>query len=123
MIPIIIILCFLVLENLCKCSSILDLETAKSDAVDSLLKRVCSRQMSECPSMATNEEMISESNRRMLAMQKRYISYATLRRDLVPCTYPGASYYNCRVGGEVNHYNRGCEIITRCARQITDIHS
>ncbi|XP_051133338.1 protein RALF-like 24 [Andrographis paniculata] len=63
------------------------------------------------------EIMDSESSRRVLVMQRRYISYATLLRDLVPCNRPGASYYNCKAGPAVaNSYNRGCEIITRCAR-------
>lgn len=49
-------------------------------------------------------------------MGKRYISYETLRRDVVPCGTPGASYYNCRKNEVANPYNRGCEIITLCAR-------
>lgn len=49
-------------------------------------------------------------------MGKRYISYETLKRDLVPCGTPGASYYNCKGKGVANPYNRGCEIITRCSR-------
>ncbi|CAA0840403.1 Protein RALF-like 24 [Striga hermonthica] len=60
--------------------------------------------------------MDSESNRRVLFMRKRYISYDTLRRDLVPCDKPGASYYNCRTPGVANSYTRGCSVITRCAR-------
>ncbi|KAL8486911.1 hypothetical protein ACS0TY_023557 [Phlomoides rotata] len=67
--------------------------------------------------MAAEEEMMdSESNRRALLMRRRYISYETLRRDLVPCDRPGASYYNCKGPGVANSYSRGCEIITRCAR-------
>ncbi|KAK6266081.1 hypothetical protein QUC31_016918 [Theobroma cacao] len=64
--------------------------------------------------------MESESNRRVLVMQRRYISYETLRRDMVPCAKPGASYYDCNAG-QANPYNRGCEVITRCARGIKDI--
>lgn len=60
--------------------------------------------------------MESESSRRVLMMGKKYISYDTLKRDLVPCGTPGASYYNCKGKGVANPYNRGCEIITRCAR-------
>ncbi|KAH7833620.1 hypothetical protein Vadar_008134 [Vaccinium darrowii] len=69
------------------------------------------------------EMMDSESNRRVLAMQRRFISYETLKRDLVPCTRPGSSYYNCRAAGAANPYNRGCEVITGCARDISDIKS
>ncbi|KAL8245611.1 hypothetical protein R6Q59_011869 [Mikania micrantha] len=58
----------------------------------------------------------SENSRRVLLMEKKYISYETLRRDVVPCGKPGASYYNCRGNGVANPYNRGCEVITFCAR-------
>ncbi|KAI4369259.1 hypothetical protein MLD38_017720 [Melastoma candidum] len=71
----------------------------------------------------TGGEMESETSRRLLMMQpvKRYISYETLRRDMVPCTNPGASYYNCEAGrSRANPYTRGCEVITGCARIIKD---
>ncbi|CAN8259095.1 unnamed protein product [Cochlearia groenlandica] len=60
-------------------------------------------------------EMDSEINRRMLAM-RRYISYGALRRNTVPCSRRGASYYNCRRGAQANPYTRGCSVITRCRR-------
>ncbi|KFK39677.1 protein ralf-like 24 [Arabis alpina] len=68
------------------------------------------------------EEMMmpSEISRRVMMMRKQYISYATLRRDMVPCQKPGASYYACR-SGQANSYSRGCSIITRCARDTSDI--
>ncbi|CAD6222743.1 unnamed protein product [Miscanthus lutarioriparius] len=43
-----------------------------------------------------------------------FISYAALSRDSVPCSLPGASYYNCRPGAEANPYSRGCSAITQC---------
>ncbi|XP_062183046.1 rapid alkalinization factor-like [Phragmites australis] len=43
-----------------------------------------------------------------------YISYGALRRDSVPCSRRGASYYNCRPGAQANPYHRGCSRITRC---------
>ncbi|KQK04278.1 rapid alkalinization factor 23 [Brachypodium distachyon] len=43
-----------------------------------------------------------------------YISYGALRRDNVPCSVRGASYYNCRPGAQGNPYSRGCSAITRC---------
>ena len=43
-----------------------------------------------------------------------YISYGALRRDSVPCSVRGASYYNCRPGAQGNPYSRGCSAITRC---------
>ncbi|KAM1142638.1 hypothetical protein ACFX13_032344 [Malus domestica] len=72
----------------------------------------CSEKLGEC---LTEPEMESESSRRILAMQKKYISYGTLKRDSVPCGTPGASYYNCHAVA-ANPYNRGCEVITGCAR-------
>ncbi|KAG6575064.1 Protein RALF-like 33, partial [Cucurbita argyrosperma subsp. sororia] len=58
-------------------------------------------------------EMDSEINRRILATT-RYISYGALRRNNVPCSRRGASYYNCRPGAQANPYTRGCSAITRC---------
>lgn len=78
-------------------------------------QRVCSKGIEDCFTDA--ELMESESSRRVLVMQKKYISYDTLRRDMVPCDKPGASYYECH-SGQANSYNRGCQIITRCARGI-----
>ncbi|CAL9132244.1 unnamed protein product [Musa acuminata var. zebrina] len=42
------------------------------------------------------------------------VSRFALRRDSVPCSSRGASYYNCRPGAEVNPYVRSCSAITRC---------
>ncbi|KAJ0264251.1 Rapid alkalinization factor 23 [Hirschfeldia incana] len=64
---------------------------------------------------AAEFEMDSEINRRMLA-NRRYISYGALRRNSVPCSRRGASYYNCRRGAQANPYSRGCSVITRCRR-------
>ncbi|XP_022734658.1 protein RALF-like 24 [Durio zibethinus] len=102
----------------CDSVSILDLDNAlKASEVDVMVRRVCTKKLEDC---LEEQEMESESNRRVLVMQRRYISYETLRRDMVPCLKPGASYYDCHAG-EANPYNRGCEIITRCARGIKDI--
>uniref|UniRef100_A0A0E0FCZ4 Rapid alkalinization factor 1 n=1 Tax=Oryza meridionalis TaxID=40149 RepID=A0A0E0FCZ4_9ORYZ len=54
-----------------------------------------------------------EAHRRVLA-GRGYISYQSLRRDSVPCSRRGASYYNCRPGASANPYHRGCSRITRC---------
>ncbi|KAI3716448.1 hypothetical protein L1987_67337 [Smallanthus sonchifolius] len=86
--------------------SILNPNSVKKDDLDSIGKRVCEE----------DEMMESETSRRLLLMRKRYISYETLRRDVVPCGTPGSSYYNCQRNGDANPYNRGCEIITFCAR-------
>ncbi|KAF8648695.1 hypothetical protein HU200_064745 [Digitaria exilis] len=46
--------------------------------------------------------------------QSGYISYDAMSRGRVPCSYRGASYYNCRPGGPANPYSRGCSRITHC---------
>jgi len=84
-----------------------------NDAV--ITKRVCTKTIGECLTEPEMMMMDSESNRRVLAMQKKYISYDTLKRDMVPCDRPGASYYNCH-RRQANPYSRGCEVITACAR-------
>uniref|UniRef100_A0A0E0MNA4 Rapid ALkalinization Factor family protein n=1 Tax=Oryza punctata TaxID=4537 RepID=A0A0E0MNA4_ORYPU len=44
-----------------------------------------------------------------------YLSYfAAMRRDSVPCSRRGASYYNCLPGAPASPYNRSCAHITRC---------
>ncbi|XP_057481628.1 protein RALF-like 24 [Actinidia eriantha] len=96
--------------------SVLGLSSLKTSEIDPTLRRVCAREIGEC-----GAEMDSESNRRVLMMNRGFISYETLKRDLVPCTRPGASYYNCKAAGEANPYHRGCEVITACARDISDI--
>ncbi|PNT73526.1 protein RALF-like 33 [Brachypodium distachyon] len=59
------------------------------------------------------EELMARSTRRELG-GGGYIGYDALRRNAVPCSYRGASYYNCRPGGQANPYSRGCSSITRC---------
>ncbi|KAL7220687.1 hypothetical protein ACSBR2_013550 [Camellia fascicularis] len=76
----------------------------------------CGGSIAECMMMGGEEfEMDSEINRRILATT-RYISYGALRRNTVPCSRRGASYYNCRPGAQANPYSRGCSRITRCRR-------
>ncbi|XP_052150753.1 rapid alkalinization factor-like [Oryza glaberrima] len=52
--------------------------------------------------------------RRVLQGGSGYIGYDALRRDSVPCSQRGASYYNCQPGAEANPYSRGCSAITQC---------
>ena len=58
--------------------------------------------------------------RRAMAQRQptnRYISYAALRADQVPCNQRGRSYYsNCASQQPANPYRRGCSVITKCAR-------
>jgi|UniRef100_A0A2N9IB02 hypothetical protein len=86
------------------------------------IKSECRGSIAECLLAGGDEEldleefaMDSESNRRMLA-SRQYISYGALRRNSVPCSRRGASYYNCRAGAQANPYSRGCSAITRCRR-------
>lgn len=75
----------------------------------------CRGTIAECLGGEEEEffDLGTESNRRILATN-RYISYNALRRDSVPCSRRGASYYNCRPGAYANPYSRGCSAITRC---------
>ncbi|KAG2263354.1 hypothetical protein Bca52824_070433 [Brassica carinata] len=75
----------------------------------------CTGSIAECSTSTAEFEMDSEINRRILATT-RYISYGALRRNTVPCSRRGASYYNCRRGAQANPYSRGCSAITRCRR-------
>ncbi|KAF1879071.1 hypothetical protein Lal_00047743 [Lupinus albus] len=76
-------------------------------------KPLCKGSIAECMEGWEEFELDSEINRRMLATSS-YISYGALRRNSVPCSRRGASYYNCRTGAEANPYSRGCSAITRC---------
>jgi len=95
-------------------SSTLDLDTFFLP-----LKSGCRGSVAECSLLAGDDDteflMESESNRRILA-GRSYISYGALRRNTVPCSRRGASYYNCRPGAQANPYSRGCSAITRCRR-------
>ena len=82
-------------------------------------RRECRGTVAECLAAEESEEerldLVSspESHRRAL-YGNGYISYGALRRDNVPCSRRGASYYNCRPGAQANPYHRGCSRITRC---------
>ncbi|KAK8452632.1 hypothetical protein SEVIR_5G140900v4 [Setaria viridis] len=99
-------------------------------ALDALAagKKQCSGAVGECGVDEAEELGLSgvgageEIVRRTLAARQprnRYISYAALRADQVPCNQRGRSYYsNCGAGAQkaANPYRRGCSVITRCAR-------
>ncbi|XP_020228166.1 protein RALF-like 24 [Cajanus cajan] len=100
---------------ICNGIAVVDLKLSETDV---MTKRVCTKSIGEC---LAEPEMDSETNRRVLeGVRHRYISYESLKRDMVPCDRPGASYYNCHAR-PANHYNRGCEVITGCARGIQGI--
>lgn len=110
-----IVLLFLHTQLLiCNGISVLGLDSLGNSEIGVMVERACTRKIGEC---LTETEMDSETSRRVLLMQKKYISYETLRRDMTPCEKPGASYYNCHAK-QANPYNRGCEVITGCARGI-----
>ncbi|XP_073286289.1 rapid alkalinization factor-like [Primulina huaijiensis] len=73
----------------------------------------CRGSIAECMAEGEEFEMDSEVNRRILATTK-YISYAALQANSVPCSRRGASYYNCRPGAQANPYTRSCTAATRC---------
>lgn len=77
-------------------------------------KGCCLRSVAECMVKGDEFEMDNEINRRQLATTTQYISYEALQQDTVPCSYKGASYYNCQYSEEVNPYDRGCTQITLC---------
>ncbi|XP_012453184.1 protein RALF-like 33 [Gossypium raimondii] len=87
------------------------------------IKSECSGSIAECLMQGGEDSsdfdaefaVGSEISRRILAA-RRYISYGALRRNTVPCSRRGASYYNCRPGAQANPYSRGCSRITRCRR-------
>ena len=94
-------------------------------AAAGMTKKQCSGAVGECGVDEAEELGLSgggagEALRRTLAQrqpQNRYISYAALRADQVPCNQRGRSYYsNCGAQKAVNPYRRGCSVITRCAR-------
>ncbi|KAF9663497.1 hypothetical protein SADUNF_Sadunf17G0056600 [Salix dunnii] len=100
------LLFLLTLFSVCNADSVLGLNSLETSEVDATtVSRGCSNKIGEC---FEETEMESEISRRVLLMQKKYISYGTLRRDMVPCNTPGASYYACNAR-QAHPYSRGCE--------------
>ncbi|XP_059626430.1 protein RALF-like 4 [Cornus florida] len=89
-----------------------DLETLNSLGV----KACINGRVGDCIDKAEELLMDSESSRRLLAGGPGYISYDALKANNVPCDKRGPSYYNCNQQGPVNPYNRGCSVISKCAR-------
>ncbi|XP_006655080.1 protein RALF-like 19 [Oryza brachyantha] len=77
----------------------------------------CDGELGQC-SAADGEGLL----RRSLAARKptnRYVSYASLSANKVPCNKRGQSYYqNCASQKAANPYRRGCSAITRCSRNM-----
>ncbi|GJM94855.1 hypothetical protein PR202_ga11537 [Eleusine coracana subsp. coracana] len=80
----------------------------------------CDGTLGQCAVGAAEEEEVGGGLRRSMAQRQptnRYISYAALRADQVPCNQRGKSYYtNCASQQKANPYRRGCSAITRCQR-------
>ncbi|KMT14820.1 hypothetical protein BVRB_3g065450 [Beta vulgaris subsp. vulgaris] len=95
----------------------LSLNSTESGEIDAMVNRVCDENVGNCPNSIEEEEfeVDSEINRRILGMRRKYISYETLKRDVVPCSTPGSSYYSCGAT-PANRYRRGCSVIAKCAR-------
>ncbi|EOA31717.1 hypothetical protein CARUB_v10014925mg [Capsella rubella] len=81
----------------------------------SLFSGGCKGSIAECIAEEEEMEFDSDISRRILA-QKKYVSYGAMRKNSVPCSRRGASYYNCQRGAQANPYRRGCSTITRCRR-------
>lgn len=75
----------------------------------------CRGSIADCIPEEEEFGLDSEISRRILA-SKKYVSYGAMRKNSVPCSRRGASYYNCQRGAQANPYSRGCSTITRCRR-------
>ncbi|KAF0928188.1 hypothetical protein E2562_038103 [Oryza meyeriana var. granulata] len=85
--------------------------------------------LGQCSTSADGDEGVGDGGllRRALAARRptnRYVSYAALDANKVPCNKRGQSYYqNCASQQAANPYRRGCSAITRCslgARAVGD---
>ncbi|CAN6363617.1 unnamed protein product [Urochloa humidicola] len=75
----------------------------------------CRGSVGECLAGGGDDEMgLGHHHGRALYDGGGYLSYRALRRDSVPCSRRGDSYYNCRPAAAANPYSRGCSRITRC---------
>jgi hypothetical protein len=113
---------------LCCVSSTLAAPAAASvdlAALSSVLRAAqpCDGTLGQCAVGADEEEEVGGGEgalRRSMAQRQptnRYISYAALKADQVPCNKRGQSYYtNCASQQKANPYRRGCSAITRCQR-------
>ncbi|XP_026421586.1 protein RALF-like 22 [Papaver somniferum] len=95
---------------------------SSSDAILGVVRAstpgTCNDLVGEC--INENDEFMMESDitRRFLFRPRRHISYGALKRNQVPCSRRGKSYYGCTRATRANPYRRGCSRITRCARLI-----
>ncbi|KAF8413864.1 hypothetical protein HHK36_001858 [Tetracentron sinense] len=78
----------------------------------------CEGLVGDCIDEEEEMMMESEAGRRTLAQRRKFISYAALRKNNVPCNRRGHSYYNCVRSGRANPYRRGCSAITHCCNGV-----
>ncbi|XP_022138616.1 protein RALF-like 19 [Momordica charantia] len=53
---------------------------------------------------------------RDLLQKGKYLSYAALKKNIIPCGGRGMSYYDCTKRKRANPYRRSCLAIHGCAR-------
>ncbi|KAI3951451.1 hypothetical protein MKW92_006497 [Papaver armeniacum] len=101
-------------------TSLTDSTNHETGWISTTTTRSSSSELSSCEGSTVGEcenghefGMDSEISRRILETTK-YISYESLKKNSVPCSQKGASYYNCKPGAQANPYNRGCSAITKC---------
>lgn len=97
-----------------------DAKGHKSTSQLELSQKACTGSMAECTVGDEDEDefmLDSETNRRILKAKSKYISYGAMNKNKTPCSRRGASYYNCKPGGQANPYKRGCSNISRCNRR------
>uniref|UniRef100_A0A0D9WDR5 Rapid alkalinization factor 1 n=1 Tax=Leersia perrieri TaxID=77586 RepID=A0A0D9WDR5_9ORYZ len=85
----------------------------------------CDGELGQCAAaIGDDDEEDGGLLRRELAAARRkpsnkYVSYAALGSNQVPCNKRGQTYYqNCGKDKQVNPYRRGCSAITRCSRNM-----
>ncbi|KAL5730410.1 hypothetical protein ACHQM5_003233 [Ranunculus cassubicifolius] len=79
----------------------------------------CNGLVGECIDQEEETMIDSDHARRSLFNRnQRYISYAAMRKNSIPCNRRGRSYYRCGGSNKVNPYTRGCSAITHCRRNL-----
>ncbi|XP_022138618.1 protein RALF-like 19 [Momordica charantia] len=53
---------------------------------------------------------------RSMLKKGKYLSYAALKKNIIPCGGRGMSYYDCTKRKRANPYRRSCLAIHGCAR-------
>ncbi|XP_022138617.1 protein RALF-like 19 [Momordica charantia] len=53
---------------------------------------------------------------RSMLQKGKYLSYAALKKNIIPCGGRGMSYYDCTKRKRANPYRRSCLAIHGCAR-------